>query len=146
MDVKEIMAIIPHRYPMLLVDRMVELEPGRRGVGIKQVTSNEWFFPGHFPGQPIMPGVLQIEACAQVGAVVMLSVPENRGKVPMFAGLDGVRFRRPVVPGDTLRLEVEITRVRGAIGRARARALVDGEVTVEAEAVFALVDADKVKA
>lgn len=140
------MAIIPHRYPMLLVDRMVELEPGRRGVGIKQVTSNEWFFPGHFPGQPIMPGVLQIEACAQVGAVVMLSVPENRGKVPMFAGLDGVRFRRPVVPGDTLRLEVEITRVRGAIGRARARALVDGEVTVEAEAVFALVDADKVKA
>lgn len=142
MQVNEIMKRIPHRYPFLLVDRVLELEPGKRGVGIKNVTVNEPFFQGHFPGIPIMPGVLIIEAMAQLGAVVVLGMPENQGKLALFAGIDNVRFRRQVVPGDQLRIEVEITRLRGTIGKGKGRAFVDGELAVEGEIMFALVDAD----
>lgn len=141
-EVNEIMKRIPHRYPFLLVDRVLELEPGKRGVGIKNVTVNEPFFQGHFPGIPIMPGVLIIEAMAQLGAVIVLGMPENQGKLALFAGIDKVRFRRQVVPGDQLRLEVEMTRLRGSIGKGKGRAFVDGELAVEGEIMFALVDAD----
>jgi len=142
MQVNEIMKRIPHRYPFLLVDRVLELEPGKRGVGIKNVTVNEPFFQGHFPGIPIMPGVLMIEAMAQLGAVVVLGMPENQGKLALFAGIDNVRFRRQVVPGDQLRIEVEITRLRGTIGKGQGKAFVEGEVAAEGEIMFALVDAD----
>lgn len=140
-EVNEIMKRIPHRYPFLLVDRVLELDPGKRGVGIKNVTVNEPFFQGHFPGIPIMPGVLIIEAMAQLGAVVVLGMPENQGKLALFAGIDKVRFRRQVVPGDQLRLEVEMTRLRGSIGKGKGRAFVDGELAAEGEIMFALVDA-----
>jgi len=141
-DAARIMAVIPHRFPFLLVDRIVELEQGKRAAGIKNVTINEWFFQGHFPGQPVMPGVLIVEALAQVGAVALLSQEQYRGKIVYFAGIDGVRFRRPVVPGDTLRLEVELTRQRGPIGKGTARATVDGALACEGELTFA-VDADR---
>jgi len=136
--IEEILQILPHRYPFLLVDRILELEPGRRAVGIKCVSANEPFFQGHFPGRPIMPGVLILEAMAQVGAVAVLSVPENRGKLALFAGADRVRWRRPVVPGDRLQLEVEIIAVRGPVGKGSARATVEGELAAEAELSFAL--------
>lgn len=142
MQVNEIMKRIPHRYPFLLVDRVLELELGKRGVGIKNVTVNEPFFQGHFPGTPIMPGVLMIEAMAQLGAVAVLGMPENQGKLALFAGIDNVRFRRQVVPGDQLRLEVEITRLRGPLGKGKGKALVGGEVAAEGDIMFALVDAD----
>ena len=138
LNTRAIEQIIPHRYPLLLVDRIVELEPGRRIVGLKSVTANEYFFQGHFPGNPIMPGVLIVEALAQTGAVLLLTQPEERGKLPLFAGIDGVRFRRVVVPGDQLRLEVEFTVRRGPIGRAKARATVDGELVAEGELTFAV--------
>lgn len=138
---EQIMAIIPHRPPFLLIDRIVELEEGVRAVGLKQVTINEPFFGGHFPGQPIMPGVLQIEALAQVGAVALLSQPQYKGKLALFAGLDGVRFRRLVTPGDTLRLEVMLEKLRRSIGKGRGVATVDGAVATEGEFTFALVDA-----
>ncbi len=138
MDIGQILKTIPHRYPFLLVDRILEVEPGRRAVGLKQVTINEPFFQGHFPGYPIMPGVLIVEALAQVGAVAVLSLPENRDKLALFAGIDNFRFRRPVVPGDSLRLEVELTRMRGAVGKGQARALVDGQVVADGELMFAL--------
>ena len=140
LDVPAIRRIIPHRHPILLVDRIVELEPGRRAVGIKNVTANEWFFEGHFPNHPIMPGVLIIEALAQTGAVAALSADEFAGKLGLFAGIDGVRFRRQVVPGDQLRLEVEMERLRRGIGRAAAAATVDGESAAEGRLTFALVD------
>lgn len=140
LDVRAIRRIIPHRAPILLVDRIVELEPALRAVGIKNVTANEWFFEGHFPDQPIMPGVLIIEALAQTGAVAALSADEYRGKLGLFAGIDGARFRRQVVPGDQLRLEIEMERLRRGIGRANARASVDGETAAEARLTFALVD------
>ncbi|HEY8394470.1 MAG TPA: 3-hydroxyacyl-ACP dehydratase FabZ [Thermaerobacter sp.] len=138
LEIQEILQILPHRYPFLLVDRILELEPGRRAVGLKCVSANEPFFQGHFPGRPIMPGVLILEAMAQVGAVAVLAVPENRGKLALFAGADRVRWRRPVVPGDRLQLEVEIIAVRGPVGKGRARATVDGELAAEAELSFAL--------
>ncbi len=140
LDVRAIQRIIPHRFPILLVDRIVELEPGRRAVGLKNVSTNEWFFEGHFPGNPIMPGVLIVEALAQTGAVAALSADEFSGKLGLFAGIDGVRFRRQVVPGDQLRLEVEMERLRRGIGRAAATATVDGETAAEGRLTFALVD------
>ncbi|NTW05061.1 MAG: 3-hydroxyacyl-ACP dehydratase FabZ, partial [Peptococcaceae bacterium] len=141
LDINEIMQIIPHRYPFLMVDKILEVEAGKRAVGIKNVSGNEPFFQGHFPGYPVMPGVLIIEALAQVGAVAMLIMPETKGKLALFAGIDGVRFRRQVVPGDQLRLEVEITKIRGPIGKGKAVATVDGQVAAEAELMFALQDA-----
>lgn len=140
MKVEEIMECIPHRYPFLLIDRIIEFEPGKRAVGIKNVTINEWFFQGHFPGAPMMPGVLILEALAQLGAVVVLYGEQNRGKIPVFAGVDRLRFRRQVVPGDQLRLEAEISKVKGSMGKGVVRALVDGEVAAEGEVMFALVD------
>ena len=133
---------IPHRYPFLLVDRVLELVPGTSGKGIKNVTINEPFFTGHFPGAPIMPGVLIVEAMAQLGAMVVLSVPENKGKLAFFAGIDSMRFRRQVVPGDQLYMEVEISRMRGSIGKGSVKALVDGQVAAEGTVMFALGDAD----
>ncbi|HZC18442.1 MAG TPA: 3-hydroxyacyl-ACP dehydratase FabZ [Rubrobacteraceae bacterium] len=130
--------LIPHRYPFLLVDRIEELEPGVRAVGIKNVTQNEPFFEGHFPDYPVMPGVLILEALAQVGAVGVMALEEFRGKLALFAGIDGVRFRRQILPGDTLRMEVEISRLKGRVGRANGAATVNGERVCEAELMFAL--------
>ncbi|OAH54450.1 MULTISPECIES: 3-hydroxyacyl-ACP dehydratase FabZ [Bacillaceae] len=138
MDIREIKEIIPHRYPFLLVDRIVEVEDGKRAVGLKNVTANEEFFNGHFPNYPVMPGVLIVEALAQVGAVAMLKKEENKGRLAFFAGIDNCRFKRQVVPGDQLRLEVEMTRLRGSIGKAKAIASVEGELVCEAELMFAL--------
>ena len=134
----EIQAIIPHRYPMLLVDRIIELEPLKRAVGIKNVTMNEQFFLGHFPGEPVMPGVLLIEAMAQVGGIAMLYPQENRGKLAFFAGIDRVKFRRPVVPGDQVRMVAEIIKIRGAMGKVWAEAFVDDQLVAEGEFLFAL--------
>src|SRR6187401_1900440 len=131
LEAAEIMRILPHRYPFLLIDRVVELEPGKRAVAIKQVTANEPQFTGHFPGRPIMPGVLMVEALAQTAGVAVLTLDEYRGKIGLFAGIDECRFRRLVVPGHTLRLEVTVEKLRGMFGRARAVASVDGEVAVE---------------
>ena len=136
LEAADIMRIIPHRYPFLLIDRVIELEPGRRVVAIKQVTANEPQFTGHFPDRPIMPGVLMIEALAQAGAVAVLSLPEYRGKLALFAAIDECRFRRTVVPGDTLRLEITLLKLRGMFGRATAVASVDGEPAVEAVLSF----------
>lgn len=135
---QEIQEIIPHRYPFLLVDRIVEIEEGVRAVGIKAVSVNEPFFQGHFPGYPVMPGVLVLEALAQVGAVTLLKLPQNRGRIAFFAGVDAFRWRRQVVPGDLLRLEVQLTKMRGPVGKGTARATVDGEVVAEGEMMFAL--------
>lgn len=140
MDIQGIMECLPHRYPFLLVDRIVELEPGRKACGLKNVTVNEPFFQGHFPGRPIMPGVLIVEALAQVGAVAILAMDEFKGKLGLFGGIDGLRFRRQVVPGDQLRLEVEITRLRGRIAKAAVRALVGNEVAAAGELTFAVAD------
>jgi 3-hydroxyacyl-[acyl-carrier-protein] dehydratase len=136
LEAADIMRIIPHRYPFLLIDRVIELEPGRRVVAIKQVTANEPQFTGHFPDRPIMPGVLVVEALAQAGAVAVLSLPEYRGKLALFAAIDECRFRRTVVPGDTLRLEITVQKLRGMFGRATAVASVDGEPAVEAVLSF----------
>ncbi|GIO42048.1 MULTISPECIES: 3-hydroxyacyl-ACP dehydratase FabZ [Paenibacillus] len=138
LNTKQIQEIIPHRYPFLLVDRIEELEEGKRAVGIKNVTINEPFFTGHFPDYPVMPGVLITEALAQVGAVAILHLEENKGKIGFLAGLDGFRFRGQVVPGDTLRLEVEIIRLKGSIGKGRAVAKVDDKIVAEGEIMFAL--------
>lgn len=140
LDSQQIQEIIPHRPPFLLVDRILEAEPGKSAVGIKNVTVNEPFFVGHFPGYPVMPGVLIVEALAQVGTVAMMLVEENRGKLGFFAGIDGFRFRGQVKPGDTLRLEVEMTRFKGKIGKGHAIAKVDGNVVAEGDMMFALAD------
>jgi 3-hydroxyacyl-[acyl-carrier-protein] dehydratase len=132
--------VLPHRYPFLLVDRILEVsEDGTRAVAIKNVTANEPFFQGHFPDRAIMPGVLIVEALAQAGGAALLGSAAREGKLAMLAGLDGFRFRRPVVPGDTLRLEVTLLKMRGPIGRVHGRALVDGELVAEGEITFALV-------
>ncbi|MFY0544199.1 3-hydroxyacyl-ACP dehydratase FabZ [Brevibacillus sp. H7] len=141
LDVTQIQEMIPHRYPFLLVDRIIDLEIGKRAVGIKNVTVNEPFFQGHFPGYPVMPGVLIVEALAQVGAVAVLSMEENKGKLGFFAGIDQFRFKEQVKPGDTLTLEVEMTRVRGSIGKGRGTAKVNDKVVAEGELMFALVAA-----
>lgn len=134
LDSIAIQEILPHRYPFLLVDKIIELEPLKRIVGVKQVTINEDFFVGHFPGAPVMPGVLQIEALAQVGAILVLREFEDRhSKIPFFSGIENARFRRPVVPGDTLMLEVTALRVGSKVQKMRGVATVDGQVTAEAE-------------
>ena len=138
LEAADIMRIIPHRYPFLLIDRVVELEPGKRVVAIKSVTANEPQFTGHFPDRPIMPGVLMVEALAQAGAVAVLSLPEYQGKLVLFAGIDECRFRRTVLPGDQLVLKVELEKLRGMFGRARAVASVDDEVAVEATISFVI--------
>ena len=140
MGADEIESVIPHRYPFLLVDRMVELEAGVRGVGLKSVTTNEWFFEGHFPGRKVMPGVLIVEALAQVGAVTLLKDVDHMGKVPMFGGIEKMRFRRPVVPGDQLLLTFVLERMRGPVGRGTVEARVDDAVVAEGTISFALVD------
>ena len=134
----QIQEIIPHRYPFLLVDRILEVEIGKRAVGIKNVTINEPFFAGHFPGYPVMPGVLIVEALAQVGAVSLLMSDEHRGKIAFFAGINEFRFRGQVVPGDTLRLEMEVTKFKGMIGKGNAVARVGDKVVAEGELMFAL--------
>ena len=138
LEIKEIEAILPHRHPFLLIDRIDELEPGMRAVGVKAVTFHEEFFAGHFPGEPVMPGVLILEALAQVGAVAILSVEENKGKTAFFGGVDNVRFRRKVVPGDVLTLTCEIIRTRGNVGVGTALASVNGERAVTAEMTFVI--------
>ncbi len=135
---QEIMNIIPHRYPFLLIDTIEELEPGVRALGKKCVSVNEPFFQGHFPGNPVMPGALIVEALAQVGAVAMLSQPDFKGRTAYFAGIDKARFRRKVVPGDVLLLETEILKVKGPIGVGRAVARVDGQVAAQAELTFSI--------
>ncbi|MHB1413310.1 MAG: 3-hydroxyacyl-ACP dehydratase FabZ [Thermoleophilia bacterium] len=137
---EQIKQIIPHRDPFLFLDEITELVPGARAVALKHVRAGEPHFQGHFPGQPIMPGVLIVEGLAQAGAVAALSLPENKGKLVLFAGIDGARFRRPVVPGDTLRLEVEMTRMRGRVGKAEAQAFVGGELACRAELTFAIAE------
>jgi UDP-3-O-[3-hydroxymyristoyl] N-acetylglucosamine deacetylase/3-hydroxyacyl-[acyl-carrier-protein] dehydratase len=139
-DAMTIMKILPHRYPFLLVDRITSMEEGRRAVGIKNVTMNESFFQGHFPGRPVMPGVLIIEAMAQVGGVLMLSPRENRGKLAFFMAADNVKFRKPVVPGDQLVIEVEVGKLRSKTGQVITRARVKEDVVAEAELMFALVE------
>ena len=141
-EIKEIMNILPHAYPFLLVDRIIEIDPGKRVVGIKNVTYNEPFFPGHFPDRPIMPGVLIVEAMAQTaGVLVFKSTPEEeRGKAGYFLGIDNARFRKPVVPGDQLRLELEITKHRQSIWGFKGKALVDGKLVAEAELLAMLGD------
>ncbi|HJX47407.1 MAG TPA: 3-hydroxyacyl-ACP dehydratase FabZ [Gaiellaceae bacterium] len=125
-------SLIPHRAPFLLVDEILELEPGKRVVGRRLIRPDDWWFPGHFPGRPVMPGVLTIEAIAQAGAVAVLAAEENRGKVPFFAGIDDCRFKRIVEPGDVLTLICEFTRVRGPIAKGEGRALVGDELAAQA--------------
>lgn len=140
-DIRGILNNIPHRYPFLLVDRVVEMQPGRRIVALKNVTSNEPFFQGHFPGAPIMPGVLIVEAMAQAGAVLLLSQMEDRAsKLVYFTGIDAARFRRIVVPGDQLRLTLEVLKLRSRTCKMKGTAEVDGAVAAEAEILSALVD------
>lgn len=142
LEYQDIEKILPHRYPFLLVDRVTELEPGKSASAVKQISGNEIFFQGHFPGRPVFPGVLQIEALAQVGGIALLSLPENQGKLPVFAGVDKVRFRGLVTPGDTLHLTARITKMRGDFGFGQARAEVDGKTVCEATLMFALIEAN----
>lgn len=138
LNIDEIQKILPHRPPFLLIDRIEEVEPGKRAIGRKCVTMNEPFFQGHFPGKAVMPGVLILEALAQTGALVMLSVEGNAGKIVYFGGMDKVKFKRQVVPGDVLTLEVQITKSKGNFGVGTAVASVDGQVAVEAILTFAI--------
>jgi 3-hydroxyacyl-[acyl-carrier-protein] dehydratase len=140
LDIKDIMNVLPHRYPFLLVDGVTELEPGKRAVGFKNVTINEPFFQGHFPGEPIMPGVMIVEALAQVGGVAVLSMPENRGKLALFTGINNFRFKQIVKPGDRLNLTVTMTGMRSNIGKGEAEAEVDGKVVASGELWFALAE------
>ncbi|MDR0931043.1 MAG: 3-hydroxyacyl-ACP dehydratase FabZ [Clostridiales bacterium] len=138
LNIEQIKEIIPHRHPFLLIDRILELEEGKRAIGQKCVTGNEDFFNGHFPEHPVMPGVLIVEALAQVGAVAVLSMPENKGKLAFFASIKEAKFKRQVVPGDVLRLEVEIERLRSRSGVGKAVAYVDDDVAATAEIMFML--------
>ncbi|MDC3425008.1 3-hydroxyacyl-ACP dehydratase FabZ [Aquibacillus sp. 3ASR75-11] len=138
MDIQQIKGTIPHRYPFLLIDEIIEIEEGKRVVAKKNVTINEPFFQGHFPDYPVMPGVLIVEALAQTGAVAVLHKEENKGKIGFLAGIDKCRFKRQVKPGDQLKLEVEIIRLKGPIGKGKAIATVDGELAAEAEITFAI--------
>jgi 3-hydroxyacyl-[acyl-carrier-protein] dehydratase len=140
LDINEIMAILPHRFPFLLVDRVLEVVPGERAVAIKNVSVNEPQFTGHFPERPLMPGVLIVEALAQVGGIVLLQLEEHHGKLALFAGIDGVRFRRTVLPGDQLVMKAELIKIRGQIGRVKVEARVGEALVTEGELMFALVD------
>ena len=143
-EIDEILSILPHRHPFLLVDKIIEMEEGKRIVGIKNVTINEPFFQGHFPGKPVMPGVLIIEAMAQVGAILLLKNIEDReNKLALFAGIDEVRFRKPVLPGDVLRFEVEVLKVKATIGKLKGKAYVGDELVCEATVMSVLVDRRK---
>ncbi|WP_342598195.1 3-hydroxyacyl-ACP dehydratase FabZ [Psychrobacillus sp. FSL H8-0483] len=137
LDTQQIQFIIRHRYPFLLLDRVLELEEGERAVGIKNVSGNEAFFNGHFPGYPVMPGVLIVEALAQVSAVIMLTKDGNEGRLGLLAGIDNCRYKQQVKPGDQLRLEVEFTRLKGPIGKGRGIATVDGALVCETDLIFA---------
>jgi 3-hydroxyacyl-[acyl-carrier-protein] dehydratase len=141
LDVEDIRVLLPHRYPMLLVDKVLELTPGKRVVALKNVTINEPFFDGHFPTQAIMPGVLILESMAQVAGLMILSLSEQSGKIPFLASMDNVKFRKPVVPGDTLITEAHLIKVRGMIGKVRMVARVDGGVVAECDMTFALKEA-----
>ena len=137
-DINKIREIIPHRYPFLLIDRITYLEPGLKAIGYKNVSTNEPFFQGHFPGNPIMPGVLIIEALAQLGCVAMLVKEEYKNMVGLFAGIDSARFKKQVVPGDKLELYVELLKLKGPIGKFKGEAKVDGQLACEAEVLFAI--------
>jgi beta-hydroxyacyl-ACP dehydratase FabZ len=141
LNIEQIMGILPHREPFLFVDRITHLEKGKRATGIKNVTINDYFFKGHFPGRPVMPGVIILEAMAQVGGVMMLAPDENRGKLAFFMAINDVKFRKTVVPGDQLVFEVEAGRIKARTGQVFAKAYVDGKVVCEAELMFALADA-----
>ncbi len=143
MDIRAILRTLPHRYPFLLVDRILELEPGKRAVGVKNVTANEPHFTGHWPGNPVMPGVLIIEAMAQTAGVALLTAQQTQGKQAFLGGVDKVRFRRPVVPGDQLVIEAEIVRQKGAIGKMHIVAKVEEEVACSGDFSFVLVDEDQ---
>ncbi|GAA0116708.1 3-hydroxyacyl-ACP dehydratase FabZ [Clostridium senegalense] len=138
LTIEEIQEIIPHRYPFLLIDKIDELEEGKKAIGTKNVTMNEYFFQGHFPKKPVMPGVLIIEALAQVGAVALLSCEDFKGKIAYFGGIKKARFKKMVIPGDVLKLEVEIISMKGPIGIGKATATVDGKVACQAELSFAI--------
>lgn len=141
MEVEKILELLPHRYPFLLVDRVLEVQGTQKIVGLKNVTFNEPFFQGHFPGHPVMPGVLIIEAMAQTGGLLLMDqIPDRASKVVYFMALDNVKFRKPVVPGDQLRMEVEMVQFRGKVARMKGTALVDGKIAAEAEMLAGVVD------
>ncbi len=142
LDNNSIRGLIPHRYPFLMVDRVLEIEPGKKCIAIKNVTANEPFFQGHFPDRPIMPGVLMIEALAQAAGLAIASMPENKGKLGVFTGIDAVKIRRQVVPGDALKLEAEIVLFKRGMAKASVRASVEDETAVQGEVRFVMVDAD----
>lgn len=139
---EQILSILPHRYPMLLVDRVLEIDPGKRVVGLKNVSMNEPFFMGHWPGQPVMPGVLIVECMAQVSAIMMLSLPDHESQLAFIAGIDKMRFRKPVYPGDAMILEAVMQKKRGPMGVVHIKAHVEGELVAEGEIMFALKDRD----
>lgn len=138
LNIKDIQKIIPHRYPFLLIDAVEEIEPGVSAIGYKNVTFNEYFFQGHFPEEPVMPGVLIIESMAQLGAVAILSTDKYKGKIAYFGGINKARFRKKVVPGDTLKLQIEIIKMKGPVGIGKAVATVKNEIVCEAELMFAI--------
>ena len=138
LNINEIKDILPHRYPFLLVDKIIEMVPGEKVVGIKQVTFNEQFFQGHFPEEPVMPGVLILEALAQVGAIGLLSLDEFKGKIVYLGGINKAKFKNKVVPGDTLKLEVIITKRKGNVGIGSVKAYVDDKIATQAEITFAI--------